>query len=243
MAAELAGDRRVEHVAGVGRAHLEQDAHLELAQDLVGEVSVEVVHGVAPRDQVDAQAGAFSEDHVEVVGGSGVVFASREAEFVLASTEVAESGQVVDEEEHLGAVGVGLLTPMDLRGHLGEDSSGVAPAADLDPVRQDAGQPGEHFRVRMVFGRPVEDEETRSRPYGCRPGRRELRREAQQQRGRDPQRGLVVLSDDQEVVAAEPAEQGRGRVLDRDGVAEPGLGGAQTRRAIPGRPPSREAGR
>ena len=84
MGAELAGGGRVEQVAGVGRAHLEQDAHLELAEDLVREVAVEVVHGVAPGDQVDAQAGAFAEDRVEVVGGAGVVVAAREAEVVLA---------------------------------------------------------------------------------------------------------------------------------------------------------------
>ena len=159
MAAELAGGRCVEHVAGVGRAHLEEDAHLELAQDLVGEVAVEVGHGVAPGDQVDAQAGAFAQDDVEVVGGPGVVLAAREAEVVLAPAEVAESGQVVDEEEDLGSVGVRLLTPLDFLGQFGEDPSGVAPAADLDTVRQDAGQPREHSRVGMVFGRSVEDEE------------------------------------------------------------------------------------
>ncbi len=47
------------------------------------------------------------------------------------------------------------------------------------------------------------------------------------------ERRLVVLADDQQVVAALAAEEGRGRVLDRDRVAEPGLGRA--RRLGPGR--------
>ena len=66
--AELAGVGRVEHVAGVGRAHLEEHPHLELAEDLVREVAVQVVHRVAPDDQVDAQDGPFAQDRVEVVG-------------------------------------------------------------------------------------------------------------------------------------------------------------------------------
>ncbi len=47
--AELAGVRGVEQVAGVGRAHLEEHPHLELAQDLVGEVAVQVVHACRTR--------------------------------------------------------------------------------------------------------------------------------------------------------------------------------------------------
>ena len=83
--AELAGGGCVQHVAGVVRAHLEQHAHLELAQDLVREISIEVVHGVAPGDQVDAQDGPFAQDRVEVIRRRRfLVVLAREAEFVLA---------------------------------------------------------------------------------------------------------------------------------------------------------------
>src|SRR5208283_4925257 len=67
VATQLAGGGRVEQTAGVGRAHLEEHAHFELAQLLVREVAIEVVHGVAPGDQVHAQARTFAEDHVKVV--------------------------------------------------------------------------------------------------------------------------------------------------------------------------------
>ena len=68
--AQLAGGRGVEHVARVVRAHLEEHPHLELAEDLVREIAIQVVHRVAPGDQVDAQDGPFAQDRVELVGGS-----------------------------------------------------------------------------------------------------------------------------------------------------------------------------
>ncbi len=43
MGAEAAGVGGVEEVAGIVRAHLEEDAELELAKHLVIEISVEVV--------------------------------------------------------------------------------------------------------------------------------------------------------------------------------------------------------
>ena len=79
----------------------------------------------------------------------------------------------------------------------------------------------------MVLGRAVEDEEAGPRSDGRRPGGRELGRQAQEDRGDHSERRLVVLTDDQEVIATQPAEEGRGRVLDRDRVAQPGLGRAQ----------------
>src|SRR5208337_237143 len=90
VAAQLAGGGRVEQAATVGRAHLEEHAHLELAELLVREVAVEVVHGVAPGDQVHAQAGTLTEDHVEVVRRREVILFAAEAEVVLATAEVAE---------------------------------------------------------------------------------------------------------------------------------------------------------
>ena len=45
--------------------------------------------------------------------------------------------------------------------------------------------------------------------------------------------GLVVLADDQQVVASLAAEEGRGRVLDRHRVAQPGLGRSGRSRARP----------
>src|SRR5205823_6213851 len=98
--------------------------------DLVSEVAVQVVHGIAPRDQVHAQAGALAEDPVEMVGRAGLFFPAREAEFILAAAEVAEPGQVVDEKEQLRAIAAGLLAPLDLGGQFGEDSPGVPPAPD-----------------------------------------------------------------------------------------------------------------
>ena len=106
----------------VGRAHLEEDAHLELAELLVVEVAVQVVQGVAPDDQVDAQAGPSRRIVSSWSAGLASLVAAREAEVVLAAAEVAEPREVVDEEEELGAVGgVGLLPALDLGGHLGED--------------------------------------------------------------------------------------------------------------------------
>ena len=49
------------------------------------------------------------------------------------------------------------------------------------------------------------------------------------------QRGLVVLADHQQVAAALGAEDGGGRVLDRDRVAQPGLLGPRAARARSGR--------
>ena len=47
-----------------------------------------------------------------MIDGSGVlVLAPRETELILAAAEVAEPGQVVDEDEELGAVAAGLLAP------------------------------------------------------------------------------------------------------------------------------------
>ena len=81
------------------------------------EVAVQVVHRVAPGDDVHAQAGALPEDRVEVIDGRGVlVLAAREAELVLAAAEVAEPRQVVDEDEDLGPVAARLLAAPDLVG-------------------------------------------------------------------------------------------------------------------------------
>ncbi len=85
MLAQLAGAGRVEQMARVGRAHLEQHPHLELAKDLMGEVPVQVVHRVAPDDHVDAKQRAFAEDRIEVVGGAGLILAFRKAEVVFAT--------------------------------------------------------------------------------------------------------------------------------------------------------------
>ena len=161
--------------------------------------------------------------------GRGSLPCGREAEVVLAAAEVAEPGQVVDEQEELGAVaGVWLLAQCDLAGHRGKERGRVAPAADLDLVRQGSRPPGS--------ARPLGDG-----PRACRRGRRTGPRDACRHRaaganwaarltdgrGRDAECRLVVLADDQEVVAALAAEQSRGRVLDRDRVAQPGLGGAR----------------
>ena len=157
--------------AGVGRAHLEEDAHLELAERLAVEVAVQVVHAVAPDDHVDAQAGPVAEDRVELVGGAARPRSrAREAEVVVAAAEVAEPRQVVDEEEELGAVGgVGLLPALDLGGQLGEDPARRrASRRPSTRVGQDAGDPREGAGLGMVLGRAVEDGEPRARRGPCR---------------------------------------------------------------------------
>ena len=88
----------------------------------------------------------------------------------------------------------------------------------------------------MVLGRAVEDEEAGPDADRVGRGRRDTGpRGSSKRASHDAERGLVVLADDQQVVAALAAEQGRGRVLDRDGVADPGLGRSRRRRARPGR--------
>ena len=102
-------------------------------------VPVQVVHRVAPDDHVHAQHGPFAEDRIELVGGAGILVALREAEVVFAPAQVAEPRQVVDEQEQLGAVGLGLLAASELGGDFGQDARHFAPVADIDTVRQDRG--------------------------------------------------------------------------------------------------------
>ena len=101
----------------------------------------------------------------------------------------------------------------------------LAPAADVDAVRQGRGHAGERAGAGMIFRRAVEHEEAstlsepcRTRPAGTGPPG-SMRTETD-----DAERRLVVLADDQQIVRPLAAEEGRGRVLDRDGVAHPGLG-------------------
>ena len=123
---------------------------------------------------VDAQAGAFAEDRVEVVGGAGLVLAPREAEVVLAAAEVAEPRQVVDEQEDLGPVAVGLLPALDLRGR---PRRGSARCRASRRPRRRAARPRRcapaTSGVRMVFGRAVEDEEAGPRTTWSRSRRRD----------------------------------------------------------------------
>ena len=97
-------------------------------------------------------------------GGVGfLVVLAREAEVVLPAAQVAEPRQVVDEQEELGAVGLGLLAALDLGGDLGEDlraRSRQPPTSRL--VRQGRGRPGENAGIGVIFGRAVEHEETRA---------------------------------------------------------------------------------
>ena len=119
--AQLAGVRGVEHVAGVGRAHLEQHPHLELAKDLVGEVAVQVIDRVAPGDHVHAQSGPSRRITSRWSAGLASSSRLREAEVVLAAAEVAEPRQIVDEQEQLGPVGLRLLPCAELGPDFGED--------------------------------------------------------------------------------------------------------------------------
>ena len=77
------------------------------------------------------------------------------------------------------------------------------------PVRQGRGHAGERAGIRAVFGRAVKHVETRALANRVGLGRRKLGRQADQDRDRDAERGLFVLTDDQQIVCPLAAEQAR----------------------------------
>ena len=90
--------------------------------------------------------------------------------------------------------------------------------ADLDLVGQERLELVEELEHRVVFGRSVENGETGV--VG-----RALGGEAEDRGDEQPSGAVGILPDDQHVVPAHAAEDGGGRVLDRDGLSEPGLRG------------------
>ena len=158
-----------------------------------------------------AQARTFAENHVKVVRRREVILFAAEAEVIFTTAQVAEPGQVVNEQEKLRSLaGVGLLAQGQLAGNGGEELRSVAPAANLDAVGQQCGEPVQNSRLGVIFGRAVEHEESCPRT-GAAGGRgRVLGGEADDGRGGDAHGRLVVLADNQQVVAPLPAEEGRG---------------------------------
>ena len=128
-----------------------------------------------------------------------------------------------------GLVGVGLLPALDL----GDHSARTAADRSQPPTSTACGRTLARRRAQdaglgIVLGRAVEDDEPGPDRTVSDAAGGILRGQADQGRGHDAQRRLVVLADDQEVVA--PPGGGTaadGRVLDRDRVAEPGLGRAR----------------
>src|SRR5215470_7036464 len=68
MEAQLAGQWRIDEVAGVGGTHLEQDAQLKLAQGLPVEGTVQIVEAITPDQCVNAHARALVQDGGELFG-------------------------------------------------------------------------------------------------------------------------------------------------------------------------------
>ena len=62
VAAELAGGGAVHQIARIGRAHLEEDPHLEIAHRLPIEPAIGVVVGIAPDQRVNADAWTLAQD-------------------------------------------------------------------------------------------------------------------------------------------------------------------------------------
>ena len=147
--------------AAVGRAHLEEHAHLELAELLVREVAVQVVHRVAPGDQVHAQAGAVAEDQVEVVGRASPLPPGRlKPKSSSRRRRSRNRGRSWMKRKSSGpSPPSGRCRSCKLAGHRGQELGRVAPAADLDAVGQGGGDLAESTGLGMVFGRAVEHEE------------------------------------------------------------------------------------
>ena len=73
----------------------------------------------------------------------------------------------------------------------------------------------------MIFRSAVEHEEAGPEANGAGRGDGILGRQAQERGDHDPDRGLVVLADDQQVISPLAPKQGRRRVFDRDRIADP----------------------
>ena len=86
MQAELVGGGRVDQVAGIGGAHLEEDAVVELAQGMTVQRAVDGDGGVGPGDDVHADRRAVAQDLAELLAGvRRLRFVGRaEAEAILA---------------------------------------------------------------------------------------------------------------------------------------------------------------
>src|SRR5207249_4263616 len=111
--------RRIHQRAGIGRAHLEQDAEAELAQQRSIERAVQVRQRIAPDDDVDAERRAFAQDGGEALGRAwfALAAAAGEADVVVRLAQFPQAVDAEDEEEPRRAVGgLPLLSALDLGG-------------------------------------------------------------------------------------------------------------------------------
>src|SRR5438552_5156589 len=98
METQLAGQRSIDKVAGIGGTHLEKDAQLELAQGLPVEGAVQIVEAITPCQCVNAHARAFAQDVRELFGRARLLLAPREPEIVVLLAQVAEALQSVNDQ-------------------------------------------------------------------------------------------------------------------------------------------------
>ena len=99
--AEFGGGGGVEEAGGIGGAHLEGDAHLELAEGHAVEEPADVVVRIAPEERVDAPGRAVAEDFGPLAVGAGRLVAIHgKAEIIFAAAEVGEAAAVEDDEVH-----------------------------------------------------------------------------------------------------------------------------------------------
>lgn len=127
--AEAAGLGGVDEAGGVVGAHLEEDAHAELADGLAAEGAVDVVEGVDAGDEMDADGRAFGDDLIELISGLGGVV-STEGEVLLVA-ELAELLQAVDEEVDGGLPCTAFITAaLHLGVDFGDEVGGLVALGD-----------------------------------------------------------------------------------------------------------------
>ena len=97
IAAEARGQRRIDEVRRIGRAHLEQDALRAFAQHRAVEGAHHVDQRVAPHQHVHADGGAVAQDRGEVLGRCWTAAAAKTV-VVVRPPQVAEALQAVDHQ-------------------------------------------------------------------------------------------------------------------------------------------------
>lgn len=218
MGAEMIGERGVDEIAGVGGAHLEEDAVVEVAHRGAFEGAFEGDGGVGPEDVVQAEGGAVGEEFGELfVGLRRFGFAAAaEAEIVLLAAENAVALESEDEQVDSGAgggvVGLALLQCG------GEFVDGVGDFAERDNFGGvgDGGEDAfEEAEVAGIGGGAVEEIEE------C-VGGSVLCSEGDDHGGEDGDGGFFLLSDEQGVGADLAAEEHGAGVFDGDGLANVG---------------------
>src|SRR5262245_46128486 len=100
MEPQHAGLGIVDQAGGIICAHLEKYAHFEFANCLPAETASQVVVGIARRDDMETEAGAFAYELVEHRGRLDLRFGvARGKTEVLLITETAELLEPINEEK------------------------------------------------------------------------------------------------------------------------------------------------